>query len=36
MNMNLLQMHMYTQLRIMIDPGSTLHRIKKKNVLWIH
>ena len=36
MNMNLLQMHMYTQLRIMIEPGITLHSIKKKNVLRIH
>ena len=33
MNMNLLQMHMYTQLRTMMDPGNTLHNIRKKNVL---
>ena len=34
-NMNLLQMHMYTQLRTMMDPGNTLHNTKKKNVLQI-
>ena len=33
--MNLLQMHMYTQLRTMMDPGNTLHNTKKKNVLQI-